>query len=420
MKLISKKIFENFGIGFISEGLNLTTAIFISFYLTKNLGIDTYGEIVLVNVIIGSITTFLSFSPSESLVKFFKEYEYNLDIKRFIFILNKIFVLLCISIILLIVLSKGNIVSNFFSREDLTLSLVYSTYFFSSNLILRSFIGFFQSFNKFISVYIYQIFLSILKLLTLIYFIEYNLISESFEVFRIYFYSSLIICSLAFIEFLYVFFNKLGFGKIIFDKKIAKDYFKFSFKSFSIASIKSINSKSSELLIGYFGNNITLGVFNLIKKFTFSITQLNTVLVTRYYPHFLELKFKNKFRNINTIIFSSIRYITVCYIIFTILSYIAWDPLSNFIGIENVSFMTVFLGIVVAYFTTLLWWSKAYSYTLNINYSIQANFLKFILIIIFTPVLVYYFDLLGGIISELVIVILISIYWTLILKKSTK
>jgi len=158
----------------------------------------------------------------------------------------------------------------------------------------------------------------------------------------------------------------------------------------------------------------------LIKKFTFSITQLNTVLVTRYYPYFLELKLKNKLRKINTIIFSSIRYITICYIIFTILSYLAWDPLSNFIGIEDASFMTIFLGIVVAYFTTLLWWSKAYSFTLNINYSIQANVLKFILIIIFTPILVYYFDLLGGIISELIIVILIGIYWTLILKKSTK
>ena len=87
----------------------------VIFYLTKKIGIEVYGEIVLINVIIGSITTFLSFSPSEALVKFLKKFEGQLEIKRLIILLNLIFVLFCALLVFILVYFFGTTISIFFS-----------------------------------------------------------------------------------------------------------------------------------------------------------------------------------------------------------------------------------------------------------------------------------------------------------------
>lgn len=413
-----KRSFKNFGIGVLSEILNMVTALFTSFYLTKKIGIEVYGEIVLINVIIGSITTFLSFSPSEALVKFLKKFEGQLEIKRLIILLNLIFVLFCALLVFILVYFFGTTISIFFSRENLTESLLLCSFIFFTNLFLRIFIGFFQSYERFFSFYFYQILSNTLKIILLLILVNQGLIIESKDVFTLYLNITIFITLIAFIEFSFFYVKEIGFGKIFFRKLIIKDFIDFILKSFSIASLKSINSKSTELLIGYYGSDSTLGIFNLIKKYAFSISQLSTVFATRYYPLFMELQNLNNIRGIENIIIKSLKFIISAYFVFAILTILFWEQISIYFEINQIGFYLILVSISTALISTSLWWVKIFSYTININYSIIANSFKLFLILLFTPFLVNSFNLIGGLISELIIVLLLSFYWFYIFIKS--
>lgn len=203
-----------------------------------------------------------------------------------------------------------------------------------------------------------------------------------------------------------------------FNKTVLSEYLKFSLKTFTSTSIKSLYKSADTIYLALFTGPLIVGEYHVLKKLISPIGLISEPLLLNYTSVLVDTNNKmeqiwDTIRKINfKIVLVSILYLAVC----VLLSNHLIDMISD-VSIEYAREKLILIGLS-SVATSLLWWSRIISNRTNPNYSILGNIIALILshVLIYTSLWLEQ-NLISLLISQILIQSSIYFYWDKIKQK---
>jgi O-antigen/teichoic acid export membrane protein len=415
-KILNTKFKKDLLFSYITQAITVSFGFIQLFLINKYFGVETYGQLAIIISTAGIFSSLLTARSSEAVTRFFKREELNKNFENAKFVLLIGFTIDFITAILLVALIYlfSNFIATIFLK-NLNLSdeiIIYS--FITFFLFLRgTLIGYLQSKEMFVKINIISIVESLFKVFGLLIAIYFFKFSSLKAVIYVFFFASLVSFLFAIFIFLKSYFREYFTVKIIINKSLLKEYWSFNIKTFFSSSLKAGNQNIDNLIIGYFLNAEVVGIYQILKKVLSPIMIIATPFSTLVYPrliNYFETNQKEKFKNIIIkisvyILFISMTYVLISYIF---LSYIFRLMNIEFYDIYNNYFLLVAILYIL---TSQMWWVRAFSNTVNPNYSIYMNLFATIFQLTVTILLSNYFGFIGMLISIVFMNIIILSFW---------
>jgi len=424
-KLLNSKFKKDLSFSYLAQAITISFGFLQLFLINRYFGVATFGQLAIIMSTAGIFSSLLTARSSEAVTRFFKREELNKNYENAKFILFIGFSIDFITAILLVGLIY--FASNFIAitfLKDINLQdeiIVYS--FITFIAFLRgSMMGFLQSKEMFVKTNIITIIESISKIIVLLTFI--------FALHKVFLidiiYSFLVASVLSFLYTVYIFLTTyLKEYKNVtynFNKILLKEYWSFNLKTFLSSSLKAGNQNIDNLILGYFVDVQTVGIYQIMKKILSPIIVVSAPFSALVYPkliHFFETNQKDRFKNVILKISSYILIIGVVY------SFISYELLEYIFKFMNIKFQDNYLFnylllLILMLITSQMWWGRIFANVINVTYSIYQNIFATIYQLCITIITTYYYGFEGILISLILMNIIILINWYYWLKKYLK
>jgi len=198
---------------------------------------------------------------------------------------------------------------------------------------------------------------------------------------------------------------------ILINKSLIKEYFLFNMKTFLSTTLKAGNNNIDNLILGYFTDTKTVGIYQTLKNILMPVNFIATPFsmmtvskLTKLYEENKILEFKNLIKIITFKIFKIA--IVVSIIIYIVLPYIL-----EILKIEN-SYQNIFILLIIySLLILLLWWSRIFATIVNPMMSIYGGIYMLIHNVTITILLTKLYGLYGLIISIVILFIIMNNYF---------
>lgn len=294
--LFNDKLLVNFLHIFSGDAIASILSIFSISFITKGIGVEKYGYIVLLQGITGLFDGVFNFQSWQGVIKFYpsiKDDEIELKkILKFSYFLDFITAILAFFILFI---SQNMIVKMYNFSYNEKLGLIFFSLYILFN-IQGTPIGILRSFNKFEYLRNQRIIVGCLNffLLGIGYFLDCNLIY-----FIVVYFLSNVLSS-----FLLNFYAK----KALKERKIEgifKEKLKFNKEFFKFTCLTNINSSLDipvqyldNLLVGKLLSFEQLGIYKIAKTLTIVLDKIGTPIYQTLYPYFCEKVRENNLKEI--------------------------------------------------------------------------------------------------------------------------
>jgi len=415
-KILNSKFKKDLSFSYITQAITVSFGFIQLFLINRYFGVETYGQLAIIISTAGIFSSLLTARSSEAVTRFFKREELSKNFENAKFVLLIGFTIDLITAILLVMLIY--LLSNFIAMtflKDLNLSdeiIIYS--FITFFLFLRgTLIGYFQSKEMFMKINIITIiesFFKVFGLLIAIYFFKFNSLEA---VIYVFFLASLVSFLFALFSFLKSYLNEYLTINIIINTNLLQEYWSFNIKTFFSSSLKAGNQNIDNLIIGYFLNAEVVGIYQILKKVLSPIMIVATPFSMLVYPKLINYFEKNQKDKFKHIIVKISAYILMISMTYGFMSYVFLSDIFQLMNIEfDEIYSNYFLLVAILYIlTSQMWWVRAFSNTVNPNYSIYMNLFATIFQLTITILLSKYFGFIGMLISIIVMNIIILNFW---------
>lgn len=415
-KFLNSKFKKDLSFSYVSQAVTICFGFVQIFLINRYFGVEIYGILAIIISTAGIFSALLTARSSEAVTRFFKREELNRNYENAKFVLFIGLGIDFITAILLLILiySSSNFIAITFLK-DLRLSdeiVIYSLITFF--LFLRgTLIGYLQSKEMFVKINIISIIESFFKVIGISFIVFFLGLNSLKDIIMVFLCASVISFLYTLFIFLKSYIHQYKNINISYSKPLFKEYWSFNLKTFMSSSLKAGNQNIDNLIIGYFLNAEIVGIYQILKKILSPIMIIATPFSMLVYPKlisYFEKNQKNKFKHIITKVSLYILLISIIYI------FISYALLSNIFQLMNIQFdniySTYFLLVAVLYILiSQMWWVRAFSNTVNPNYSIYMNLFATIFQLTITILLSKYFGFVGMLLSIIAMNIIILSFW---------
>jgi O-antigen/teichoic acid export membrane protein len=421
-KLLNSKFRKDLSFSYIAQAITVSFGFIQLFLINRYFGVETYGQLAIIMSTAGIFSALLTARSSEAITRFFTREMLNNNLQNAKFIL---FVGFCIDIITAFLMIGFTYLLSEFVAQTFMKDIEFSSeVFLYSFVIFLGFLrgtifGYFQSKEMFFLINTITIFESFVKIIAL-FLIIFVFSNSTLE----YVIWTLIVASFlsffyALIVFLKHYIQEFGTTHLFFNKVILKEYWSFNIKTFASSSLKAGNSNIDNLLIAYFLNAQTVGLYQIVKKILSPIGMVVGPFSMLVYPklvHFFEKKEVDKFKNL---IFKISSYIFFFAIFYILIGYVFIEEIFALMNIKITSELYALYRLlsVLVLVTSMLWWTRVFSNVVNPNYSLYMNIFATIFQLTITVLATYLFGVNGLITSMIVMNLIVGLYNYLKLKK---
>ncbi len=375
-----------------------------------------YGQLAIIMSTAGIFSALLTARSSEAVTRFFTREILNQNFENAKFILYIGFLIDFITALLLL------FVTYFFS--DFIASTFIKDVQNSSEVFLYSFVvffgflrgtlfGYFQSKEMFFQINFISLFESFIKILAFIFVIFVLKETSLRELIYIFMFTSVISYLYTLIVFLKKYTIQFQSINYIYNKVILKEYWSFNLKTFISSSLKAGNQNIDNLIIAYFLNAQLVGIYQVIKKILSPLLIIASPFSSLIYPkliHYFETNQKERFRKI---IVKTSLYILIISMIYGFVMNFCYEFLLDYMRVTYLPEYHLYylLLLVLIILNSQMWWVRAFSNTVNPNYSIYMNIFATLFQLTFTVVLSKYFGLEGMLSSMIFMNLAILLFW---------
>lgn len=407
---------------YFTQGIVILFGFIQVFLINHYIGVYIYGQLMIISSSAGLFSLLLTPRTSEAITRFFTReiLKNNFENAKFILIIGFFMDLVVALLTVLLIYMFSNFIAQTFMKDASSSKEVFLYSFIVFFTFLRGTIfGYFQSKKMFFTINTITIFESFNKMIMLI------MIVFLFQQSSLYFLILSIVASslFSFVYALILFIKKykLEFKNtiLIFNQDILKEYYKFNIKTFLSSSLKAGNLNIDNLVLGYFLNAQSVGVYQTIKKILSPIGIMVAPISMLVYPKIIELYELNKKNKLNSLILN----ISFCILLFSTIYVFAIGFLLDFIfHIMNIEYaklnycIYILLSILMLV-TSMSWWTRIFSNVVNPNYSLCINIFAMCFQLSFTVYLTYLNEIYGLITSMIIMHIIIYIYYFIKLQK---
>ncbi|MDY3058530.1 MAG: lipopolysaccharide biosynthesis protein [Fusobacterium sp.] len=294
--ILQDKLLKNFLNIFSGDALASLFSIISVSFITKGIGVEKYGYIVLIQGVVALIDGVFNFQSWQGFIKFFPEIkgdrERLKELIKFSYFLDIVTAFIAFLVLNLGSRFIGKIYN--FNREQLFLMIIFSLYILFN--IQGTPIGVLRSFNRFDLLRNQRIITSIYNFimlgigfffkLNLNYFIFIFLTTNILNGVLINIYTMLVLKNS----------NLLGFFKAKF--RFDKEFFKFTCLTNINSSLDIPVQYFDNLLIGKMLSLEQLGIYKICKTIAIVLDKIGTPIYQTLYPYFCEMIRENKKREI--------------------------------------------------------------------------------------------------------------------------
>jgi len=416
-KFVNSKFKKDLSFSYITQALTIIFGFAQLFLINKYFGVNVYGQLAIIISTAGIFSSLLTARSSEAVTRFFKREELNKKFENAKFVLFVGLGIDFITAILLVMLiySLSHFIADTFLKDN-TLSheiIIYSFITFIT-FLKGSIMGYMQSKGMFVQINIINIIESAAKILFLVLFIF--ILNKLFliDIIYVFLISSIVSFLYTISIFLKSYIVEYKSVLLKFNKPLLKEYWSFNIKTFLSSSLKAGNENIDNMLIAYFLNAQIVGIYQIIKKILLPISMLSMPFSMLIYPrliHFFETEQKEKFKNI---IIKISTYILLIGILYSLFAYVLLDNIFALMVVEfneTYSYYYILIAVTSIITSSLLWWVRIFSNTVNPSYSLYMNLFATFYQLTITIYMTKIFALEGLLISFMIMNILIFIYW---------
>jgi O-antigen/teichoic acid export membrane protein len=415
-KFLNTKFKKDLSFSYIAQSITITFGFIQLFLINKYFGVEVFGQLAIIISTAGIFSALLSARSSEAVTRFFKREELNKNYENAKFVLVIGFIIDFITSILLVLLIyflSTFIATTFLKNVNLQDEIIVFSFISFITFLRGSMLGYLQSKEMFLDINMVTIVETVMKIVILLIFIF--IVNDLFLINIIY--SFLLAAILSFLYTTYVFFKsyKKNYDTVIFsvNKVLLKEYWSFNIKTFFSASLKAGNQNVDNLIIAYFLHAEIVGIYQIIKKMLSPIIIIATPFSMLVYPkliNYFETNNKTKFKHIIIKISFYILSIGVIYsFIFYFLLNFSFDLM--YLKFDEIYYIYYLFLVGLMIINSQMWWVRAFSSTVNPNYSIYMNLFATVYQLIITILIIKYFGFIGMLVSIIIMNILIMGFW---------
>ncbi len=413
--MINKHFKINTLITYGANAIVMGSGFILMFIINRFAGVQTYGELALIVSTAGIIASLLTARSGEAVTRFFvreKTHGNMQNAKLIVLIGLSIDFVLGFFVFLFFYLLSNLIASKFLERPELAFSVWVYGFITLSTFIRGSMIGYFQSHEYFRVLNFIQILEAVLKVGFLL--IAFFILKHPNINYIIYSYIMASFFVTLFIIFIFStrFFKEFQGIKIDQNTELIKEYFSFNMKTFLSTTLKAGNNNIDNLILGYFTDTKTVGVYQVLKNILAPISFVATPFgmmtvskLTKFYSQRHYKEFKNLIKTI------SFKIVQIALVI-SIILYLVLPYILDILKIENDNYEIVFFMLII--YTLLIvsvWWSRIFATIVNPMMSVYGGVYILIHNLLITTLLTYLFDLKGLILSIIIAYSVLCIYW---------
>jgi O-antigen/teichoic acid export membrane protein len=415
-KLLNSKFKKDLLFSYLTQAITISFGFVELFFINRYFGIVIYGQLAVIMSTAGIFSALLTARSSEAVTRFFKREELNKNYEnaKFILIIGLSIDFITAIILVFLIYSLANFIAiTFLKNINLSNEIIMYSFITFFIFLRGTFIGYLQSKEMFVKINTINIIESFCKILGLIVVI---FIFKSYTLKNVI-YIFLIASIISFIYTFFIFIKSYIYEyyqvKLKINKFILKEYWNFNIKIFFSSTLKAGNQNVDNLIISYFLNTEIVGIYQTLKKVLSPIIIVATPFSMLVYPkliHYFETKQKEKFKNIITKISLYLFLLGIGY------SLIAYCFLNLIFGLMNIRFEDIYnlyyiLLAILYILLSQMWWLRAFSNTVNPNYSIYMNLFATFYQLIITVLVTKYFAFIGMLVSLIIMNILILSFW---------
>ena len=415
--MINKHFKINTLITYGANAIVMGSGFILMFMINKYAGVKTYGELAIIVSTAGIIASLLTARSGEAVTRFFVREKIlnNMQNAKLIVVTGlSVDFILGILVFLFFYMLSDTIASKFLDRPELAWSVWIYGFITISTFVRGSMIGYFQSHEFFRVINSIQILEAMLKVgFLLISFFILNHININYIIYS-YILASFFVTLYVSIVFFYRFLKEFKSISINCNKTLIKEYFDFNMKTFFSTTLKAGNSNIDNLILGYFTDTKTVGIYqslkNILTPINFIATPFGMMTVSKLTKLYNEKKFL-EFKNLIKTITLKILQISL---VVSLVLYVLLPYILQILNIDNITFsyQIVFIAMILySLLTVSMWWSRIFATIVNPMMSVYGGL--FLLLYNFTimVLLTYKFQIYGLAVGIVIGYLVLYVYW---------
>lgn len=399
---------------YISNIYNSIANVLIYYLINNYYGIEVLGELIILTQTTSLLSEVTSFKFSDSLVKFIVDSKNNNN--YFNLVKSYIIISVCLSVLYLIIFSLFiylliDPISTFLIKGKLEVNIIsYLIGIQGTNIFINQIISFFQSNNDFDKFYLNRYITVTLKIILVLTHIFYFKNLNIIGLLQIYFYCNLITFLILLILFYNNFNRSIGFEYFKFDKSKAKIFLLYNFKTFTSNILKIGNIKVIDLILAYYTNTTTVGVFSTLKKLTVPLKLFVSPMIDIYYPKMVQKFNKNQIKSINNTL-NQVLIIILCFSFFYFIFLIPFFKYFSMLFLNNEKVLLEALLLILSELLLMVvWWRKLFSLSVNPKIGIYANII-FLCLNSLLIVYIKFYGIFGFLLGQILNAIIMIVYY---------
>lgn len=417
VKFLTKSKFNmDLLISYCAQGSTVGLGLLQVYLINRYFGISTYGQLSIIMSTAGIFTSLLTARSSEAVTRFFKREELNgnaANAKFVLFIGVTIDLITASALVLLVSVLAGSIAATFLKDRALNFDIIVYSIITFFVFMRDTLTGYMQAKEMFTQINLIRIIESFLKVASLMLLVHMKFDLTLRNLIYGFLAASLISFFYAAAVFLVGYLREFRQVKLVLNRPLLKEYWDFNIRTFISSSLKAGNENIDNLVIGYFIDARTVGIYQILKKILSPIAMFAGPLSMLVYPKlitFYESQQRGRFQKIIVDTSLAIGALTVVY---SMLISIFLPQIFRLMGAAFVSDYSVYFFLVMVWNLLILtmWWVRIFSNTVNPNYSLYMNLFATTFQLTVTIMMAKLFGIYGLLSSVVMMNIIILSYW---------
>jgi hypothetical protein len=399
IRIIDDKFRSDARLNYLTQVVNVSAGFMFVTLAIRCSGIDTYGMFVTLLSAGGSFSNLISFKTNESVVRFYRRgiIKENPEIQYFSIVAGLVLDLVAALLLAGIVLLSAKLVAYNLLKLPSAISDIHLYALAVGSLFLRGTgFGLLTAQEKFVAVSILGALEQVVKVLLVGAFLGWKRTLDLSLLVLVW-----SIASVPFtLYYIAVSVRSLSHttGRRWFRPKWVRIYFKFAASTFFSSAIKSGHKNLDTLLLGYFSNPASVGLYTLFRQFSSPIEMLSAPYAAQIFPKFVDAASRRLAEPISIAISEGSKTLlkhgclAMISLLPCILLYLKWHDLK--VGLREC--IALALTVLSSFLLQGLWWSRALSLATQPSLSVQANAIAAVCVLVFLPASIFVF---GGLVG---------------------
>jgi len=222
-------------------------------------------------------------------------------------------------------------------------------------------------------------------------------------------------CILFTISFYFVRRNEPGMLSFPINWGLARDYLRFTWRTFTSSLLKAGNQNVENLIIAYFTSTEMAGMYKILHNILTPVRFISAPLSQLAYPKLVRLYEQQQFKQITAYLISTNKVILCVALPYVAAAVLLLHPVLQLLNsdyvLPNMRVSFAMLGVAFVVQAMFGWWVRAYSNAKNPNYSITMGVFQSLYIILIGALCTWRWGVHGFCGSYLAMVVMASAYW---------